>query len=285
MYEKPLKLNIEPYFDQDNPQSCDDNIMISVANWKKRDFELMYADQWKFDFSMKKTDGIFDKTDLAARLYYMNSLKTFKLYSEVTGITISRMEDTNIIKISEKLRKSEPVAIKLDTYYLPWHENLYERIHSEHSCLIVGYDPEGFYINDTTMRQKPVKKAYISYETVKTCSYDEAVFFSVEKTANEVNSQISIQNINEESFAKMEKYRKYVKEEGYTKEDLEPFDGGEGIVLRAIRNIIRSRKNYLLAVNCYCSKEGKDCEEFAKLITKANNKWELQKILLQKAFF
>ena len=285
MMEEFVSLEIEPFFDRYTPRSCDDNIMISVAKWKNQNYALMYSDQWRFDFTTKKIGNIFDKTELASRLYYLGDLNTAGIFFYCTGIEIISMEIACAESFINKLRAGNPVAAKLDTYYLPWHEKLYKKVHSEHSCLFVGYDAAGFYVNDTTMKQTPVSHEYMSFEDFNKCSYGKAAFFSLSNQRPKKKDKSVIQNISEDSFLRMEEFKKYIQENGFTKEDLEPFDGGEGIVLRAIRNIIRCRNNYLLAFDSTHKGEQSWCKEFSQLITMANAKWELQKVLLQKAFF
>ncbi len=279
-------MDITPFFDGKG-KSCNDNIIISVAIWAGVDYRPMYADQWKFSFERKDNlAGIWKRGEMASALYYDDQFLTPNHLNRYTSLSVYHQENKNILDIHADLIGDRPVAVAADTYYIPWLDNHYQKVHSDHAFLIAGCDENGVYCNDIRNNKLPVIHYYIDNDLFQKMYLNYCAVFQKELN-KEVDNDISqeIKKVNCGMFAKMEEFADAIKNKGIDASEVEPFDAGEGILLRAIRNIARSRYNYISALECLYErmKDGR-ISTIARLISQSNENWELIKILIYKAF-
>lgn len=279
-------MDITPFFDGKG-KSCNDNIIISVAIWAGVDYRPMYADQWKFSFERKDNlAGIWKRGEMASALYYDDQFLASYYLNRYTKLSVCSLKNNNILDIYTNLLEDRPVAVAADTYYIPWLDNHYQKVHSEHAFLIVGCDENGVYCNDIRNSKLPVIHYYIDNDLFQKMYLDFCAVFQKEEN-KEVENDISqeIKKVNCGMFAKMEEFADAIKSKGIDASEVEPFDAGEGILLRAIRNIARSRYNYIAALECL-NERTKDerISTITHLLGQSNENWELIKILIYKAF-
>ncbi len=244
-------LDIEPIKDT-GQKNCIDYLIESVANWKKYDYRIMYIDAWRFRFVPEKIEreGIWKRGEIASYLYYEDKLETFSNLSTFVGITIRWYENYPLDRIEKTIKAGFPVILFCDTFHISWLEEFYEKVHSEHSILLVGCNDAGFYCNDTRpFSQIPIEKGFLSKEQLAKAYLGQCGFFQFEeKKVSRKNIFNVLGTVDTCMFSQMEAFAEYIKGRTISREDLEGFGGNEGILLRAIRNIIRSRRNYLLAL-------------------------------------
>lgn len=164
-------------------------LVISVMNHWKLDHELMYAQAWGFEFAPPGTKGhgIWNRGDLGPRLYYRNEDRIFLNLYLFHGVQVYQSGCESIDQLykllEEQLEQDLPVIVFIDTYYLPWMESFYQKIHSIHSVLVTGMAlDKGLYCNDTppffsrlsktsfwgtTKSKKPSASRCIFFEKVK----------------------------------------------------------------------------------------------------------------------
>ena len=84
-------LDIEPIKD-DGVTSCYDAQLQSLGKWFQIGYECMYLDNWKFVFGPEgmKGQGIWERGNLAPRLYFDDQLRTEELYSYYHGIKLTK---------------------------------------------------------------------------------------------------------------------------------------------------------------------------------------------------
>ena len=249
----PLILDIQPIWD-DGLTNCLDALLQAYAKWRRTDYELMYVDNWKFEFSQKKTSGfgIWKRGNVAARLYFDDKLHVLSNLAKFHGIQLEMKEyDRNsaLSTVDVTLRKGQPVLISVDTYNIPWLERFYKRIHSSHRIMIVGKNSEReYYCNDTRpYMMQPIKAGKISEDFIFCKEKLILGLFSESdcyKSIDEIKNAV-LENLDYDMFKKMREFSLFLSKEEISYAEFAEFDGGIGIVLRAIRNIVRARCHYL----------------------------------------
>lgn len=277
-------LDIEPLQD-DGIQSCISFNVEAVMQWFKCNFELMYIDNYNFTFqdTNEQCNGIWKKGELARKLNYDYLLRPEVYLAEFHGMELKSFKGNGTTVIHEQLLGKYPIIIFYDTYYLPWLEKFYETVHSTHAILVVGKDSENnIYCNDTRPYfVDPIKAGKISKDIFRQGFLNEGIIF--EKT--ELFGQIisfdrvaktikSIMEQNKDMLTNLEKFIFYFQHNSVRIEELQAFDGGHGILIRAIRNIIRGRINFCKAL-IYINTTYKEAQ-LSKIISQFNelvNEW------------
>lgn len=285
-------LNIMPIKD-DGITSCYDVLLESIGNWKGRGFELMYLDNWKFLFKEEGTkgEGIWERGIIAPRLYFDDLLKTNYLIDKFHGIHIEfvKVELSNLENILDELLNEEsPILLFIDTYNLPWLEKFYGKIHSTHTILVVGKSENGgYYCNDTRpYLQEPIAGGLLcNDEIIKGyAGWIGHINFN-EPNYSYADVYMNLKSIDFNMFSSMREFGDYIKKNEINVNDVEDFGGGNGILLRAIRNIVRSRVHFQKSMTYLNNKYSCICLD--RLIYDFNTiiaKWNLIKVLIYKAY-
>lgn len=280
-------LCIKPKKGEDS-RNCYDNIIISVLEWKKRDFRPMYADQWRFSFEEKEsTEGIWKRGIIANYLYFDNQFHTLELLKKYTGTNIVFAHEMSIEQIKVLILNEKPVAPLVDTFYLKWLLHLYQKHHTNHAILLVGFNQNGIYCNDTISINEIVEKEFIEDSLFKKMYMNECSYFEFEKFSFDTGDLVSdIRGyVDKSMFDKIKEFSEYIYLNGFFYEDIEPFENGEGILLRAMRNVIRSRVNYRLALDCVSELlNNRKWDYVSQLIKYSQNNWLLAKSILYKGY-
>ncbi len=202
---KPVTVNV---FD------CFLSTIIPVAVVLGKNFELMFADSWIFDFKKKATDT----ESLGNRLITSKSnSKDIYMLNHYHGINIIK-NDVNSFNdllsiIENEMSKGMPVSIYIDTYYCPWTK-LYKKYSMDHYCLVIGMD--------TDLQQLNCIDPYMT-EKIETLPFDDLskgfakCFSFINMGSNEVIidwstilinaiSNVSSLEYNENSFSKMRSF-------------------------------------------------------------------------------
>lgn len=282
-------LDIMPVKD-DGMTSCFDVQLEAFGIWKKVGYELMFLDNWKFNFEEDGVGyGIWKRGKLASRLYFDYKLQTVSLFEKFHGIkvnfrNVTTEELANIVKENLNVSKN-PILISFDTFYLPWLEKFYQKIYSEHCIMVIGESKLGYYINDTRpFLLEPIHGEELSKEVISLGFLNNVFDFEIKKV------EFSFQEVKEEllsidlnMFAQMHNFANYLEWNPIEIGELEDFDGGSGILFRAFRNIIRSRmhlKKSLKYINLYYINVSSTIEAFDYVI----KKWVIIKNLLLNAY-
>ncbi len=272
-------LDIAPIKDE-GKKSCIDYLVESVADWKKYDCRLMYLDSWRFRFVTEKVarNGIWKRGEIASYLYFDDQLRTYRNLAAFTGIKIFWCDQFSVDYIRQEIDAGYPIFLFCDTFFLPWIEKLYGKVHSEHCILLVGYDADGYYCNDMT-------SGYLQREQLEEAMLGDCGVLRFGKSRVEKeNILLEINKIDVGMFAQMEEFADYMKTKTVLSEDLESFDGGDGILLRAIRNIVRARRNFLLSLDAIAQLFAVSLWETADLLEQAIETWQLVKTLFYKGY-
>lgn len=285
-------LDIVPVKD-DGLTSCLDVQLESFGRWKKTGYELMYLDNWKFVFREEgfKGSGIWCRGKIAPRLYFDDLLDTKGLFEKYHGVGVGLMR-LNVSQLRDLLddfllNQKLPVLVFIDTYYLPWLEKFYKKIHSMHAVMAIGKKDEGYLFNDTRpFLLEPIHGGYLDWEHIKN-GFGNGINYFYEKEINVDYEDIQkeLLNIDFAMFESMRTFAHFIAGTSIDKEDVEDFDGGNGILIRAIRNIVRARIHYQKALKyvndkySYVKAESV-IDDFQDII----DKWNIIKSFVYKAY-
>ena len=254
-------ISIEPLMD-DGLNACSHFLVISVMNYWKLDYQLMYAQAWGFEFAPPGTKGrgIWNRGELGPRLYYRNEDRNFLNLYLFHGVQVYQSGCENVDELyallKEQLEQELTVIIFIDTYYLPWMESFYQKVHSTHSILVTGMTFEkDLYCNDTPpFFQPPVKNQLLGYGQVKEAFREQIYLFRKCNAPKRTEEAIAVfqtkaedllgKNREKSAFEKMREFADCLQEHPIDSSDMEEFGGGSGILLRTFRNIIRDRVNF-----------------------------------------
>ncbi|MGE7272258.1 hypothetical protein ACQKK5_12480 [Brevibacillus panacihumi] len=132
----PLLSALSPLHDE--ARSCFTDQLVSVVHWLGRRHELMYLESWGFslDSASAKATTLGDRVhpgtgDTLANLERYHGIRLYRLNPQ------SLPEWKGILQ--QQWSREMPVIISMDTYTCPWDVG-YQRFHSSHTCLAVGWD-------------------------------------------------------------------------------------------------------------------------------------------------
>lgn len=283
-------LDILPVKD-DGMTSCFDVQLEALGLWKNVGYELMFLDNWKFTFAEEgvKKDGIWKRGKIAPRLYFDDQLKTVKLFQEYHGVTTNfhniEMKDFAEIADMNLNYKKAPVLAAVDTFYLPWLEKFYQKIHSDHYIMVIGKTDKGYLVNDTRpFLLEPIHGQSLSFARMA-CSFRNLVidfeFKEVKYSFQDICSELGGMDLN--MFRRMHDFSDFLKQNEIEKEDMENFGGGNGILIRAFRNIIRCRMHFLLSLK-YINHNFVEVNQTIQAFDHIIEKWTIMKNFLYKSY-
>lgn len=289
---KRMLLDILPIKD-DGITSCFDVQLQAVGKWKNVDYELMYIDNWKFAFWEEefKGKGIWERGKLAPRLYFDDKLKTTNLFEKYHGIKLNSIKQLDVSCLEEILDdslfvKRNPILLAFDTYYIPWLERFYRKIHSIHMIMVVGKTEKGYLFNDTRpFLLDPVHGEFLEWKVVKEGFANRVTLFEDVKISYDFyDVKKELLSIDFKMFSQMQQVAQYIKENEIAYEDLVDFDGGNGILIRAFRNIIRSRVHYQECLKYIQKKYDLPVDKIVNDFSLIIREWNIVKNLLYKSY-
>lgn len=185
-----VSIDIEPIHGENS--NCIEDLVITVAKWKNRDYELMYLDSWGFDYN------VHDEYELISNKISENNGNHQELLSKFHGINVYMNDSINREEIIEfferKISESIPIAIVVDTYYCSWMKHLYSKVHQDHVILLTGIDLSTREIQlidgaiKVNSKIEELKKMYL--EIVIMFEFEEVEKFEIESIYSEVLKHI-----------------------------------------------------------------------------------------------
>lgn len=285
-------LDIQPIKD-DGLTSCADIQLEAFGIWKKVGYELMYLDNWKFVFKEEgaENEGIWNRGKIAPRLYFEDTLNTRGLFEKFHGVRLDAL-GLDITQFERKVDgilfgQEFPVLVFFDTYYLPWIERNYYKIHSRHTIMVIGKYKGGYYFNDTRpFLLEPIYGGALDWEHI-TNGFNRGIgCFSLQTTCYEFGDiKAQLMSIDLNMFSSMRNFSLFLRECVIESEDMQNEKGEYGNLLRAFRNILKSRVHFqkaLKAINQQYSFVKIDAiiDAFYLII----EKWSMIKNLLYKSY-
>lgn len=149
---------------------CFDSIIVSVFEYLNWSYELLFFDEWKFNF-------IYEKYTRDHKL--SDNLKTKRNHrwdylEEYHGIQLDNVEVKQCKDLKERIRQSlllnKPVLACFDAYYCPWIKEYYLRITDFHEVIIVGITADSYIIKDFQYAVNGIEIPYKEFEkSATTC--------------------------------------------------------------------------------------------------------------------
>lgn len=134
-------INIVPFHGVYN--SCLEDVIATIANWKDSDCFFMYAGAWNFKLS-KESEAISKRlrlgnTDYA---YYLEKHHGISLNWNVYA------SDDQLETVISEVTNNRPVVIRFDSFDCTWH-TYYRKQHSLHYCVLIGVTQNSFQCLDS----------------------------------------------------------------------------------------------------------------------------------------
>ncbi len=194
---------------------CFDGLLVSVAEWEKKDYRLAHAEAWDFivnydlDQNHPETSyGLLDKPNTLNR----DLLKTYG------GISYNYYEfnhntDDFLAILKNELSNQRPIILRLDYYWCPWNKDVSKITQMPgHGSLVKGLDDSGIICLDYSPR---CEKCIFPYQNID--KIDGYCTINVEEPAVDYNYNDIIDlgiNIIEghDIFNNLRKFGKYIRE-------------------------------------------------------------------------
>jgi hypothetical protein len=207
-----MKLDIK-LTDSVEVYNCFDGLVVSTAEWKKRDYRLAHAEAW--DFSVKYE--IRENPPVIFSHLVNPRTLAFDLLESCSGISLSPTKfDSNVenflVMLKKELSQQRPIIISLDYYWCPWNKDVGIPFHNpHHTTLVIGFDELGLICLDYSPR---CNNCVLPYEYIN--RIDEYLTMNFEEpNLNYCSSIITrgIQLINDHDiFNKMRKFGEHIQE-------------------------------------------------------------------------
>ena len=179
------ELSIKPFFIAG--LSCFLNAIMTVVIWKRGEYKRCFGNSWGFRYEPdkgeilgKRISAEIDKVTANLHEYYGID---FYYHPEVA-------KEDRIEQIQKQIRAGMPVVVFCDTYYLDWQPD-YQKQHSDHACLITGFNEQGFICVDSI----PIReRGYFPYSSFLMGSRNFVTFDFLPYDESGVDCRVLLQN-------------------------------------------------------------------------------------------
>ncbi|HEX3027896.1 MAG TPA: BtrH N-terminal domain-containing protein [Clostridia bacterium] len=184
----------------DNFRSCMEDQIASIASWFQRDFQLMYAQSLKIQYSPNENPNLSTAGRHRINLESISMLNSLEKYHGIQRIENTTTADDKLLKaLYRELKEGHPNIVFLNSYYLHWLVN-YKRASTMHNCSVIGFkeDFSKVYCSDSFFMKDCVE--IDKEEFLKGCRQN---FISFKLSAAEENS-VKWQDVIEDSIVSIE---------------------------------------------------------------------------------
>lgn len=242
----------------------------------------MFSKSWNF-FALPK-EGILTKQFIKQK----NAKQI--LLEKCVNVKSHSKDYSDIEELKALCAKKIPIIIAIDMYELPWSE-YYKKIHSPHSCIIVGYDADKkqFKLVDPTIMKKNI---FLKEEDISFVKRYEVL--EVIPSKKDIESRVLIKEMlqdfhNEaqsgDAFEEMHYYAKHIVNELLERNPLEthPNNPLDSEVFLHILFTSRNRFTYAEWLEYMGEKEAyKAYIEVAKVLKEVGLKWQNLRMKLMR---
>lgn len=135
-----MNININPVHCEG--LNCFEDILVTLASHYNVEYRLAFSGAWGFEF---KPEIGSENSLLGERIGndVRNITSMLYKYCNVDVIRFDSEEPYELLEIIKMhLSQEIPVGIFIDTFWCPWLQGRYQRIHDVHHCLIIGIDAD-----------------------------------------------------------------------------------------------------------------------------------------------
>lgn len=149
---EPLDIQVKMGYD------CFDSALVSVLEWLKKPYQLLFIDEWDFSFDEKRI-AQFQKN---AMLETIEDHHNWELLKEYHGVAFLYYEaNSNKMELVDQsyreLLKKIPVLASLDLYWCEWYAGYYLTIHYPHEVIITCITKTHVIVKDNQFAQNGIK--------------------------------------------------------------------------------------------------------------------------------
>lgn len=147
-------LKLQPYHKAGN--ICIDDNIVSVANYFDKKHIYMYAKGLNFTYAPKiqKGESVLQtiRTSCTYPISGQSLLTELDYMQDFVGLYLDRIPSSNLSKlelvdyIKISIEENVPIGIFIDTYYTPWLDKYYQKVHMPHSFLVIDVDEKEEYL-------------------------------------------------------------------------------------------------------------------------------------------
>ncbi|WP_051569069.1 non-ribosomal peptide synthase/polyketide synthase [Alkaliphilus transvaalensis] len=132
MHILPIKIEFIENF------TCIEQVIRGLGKWKCVDFQLMFLDDWEFDYS-KSWEMLSEKLQYTQEKKYSLLEKYHNIKFNVKVLEDAD-KDEAFDYIKESVLQNRPVGIIMDYFWTPWHPSYYKKQSTLHYLLVIGVD-------------------------------------------------------------------------------------------------------------------------------------------------
>lgn len=241
-------LNIQ--IERNSSNNCYDEVFVALAKYKERDFEVMFSGSWGCKFDKDSNTLNADRGDKELLLEKYHGIKLLKDFP-AEGFNFRKV-------VEEELSKGLPVAVVVDTYYIPWLTQYYKLQHYDHVFLIIGYNDEEYFTTDSQFA-KPFSKISLDDFNQGLIQYMTFEFKDLECQINtkELISKAlnKIKNDHHNALEDLKAFITYYENEFDVEDALEKSQGILNVIptFREMNNLAMGRRQFGVFMN-YCGK-------------------------------
>ncbi|MDF2521632.1 MAG: hypothetical protein K0R84_2260, partial [Clostridia bacterium] len=259
----------------DDSRSCVDDIVVAIADWYGCDYQLMFSESWEFEFT-------------AGSIILPREDKRYDLIGKYHRLKMTFHDAENaeqlIQKIMDELKEGRPIAIYIDTFWCPWYVGKFQEVHSDHFCIVLGYDEEkgAFYCIDGQMSTTPVelpvqmlKEGYDNYIAFRLTEDNEPEWDWQEIIMKAVDS-IGLQNKDNNMFSSMTDFASYLNEGFNMSNEIHGYENEPSLapIFQQLKKVNRGRKQFAIALGYIAEKKGIDeLQVISDRLNKAGDIW------------
>lgn len=186
--------------------SCLENLIRFVAEYYKKDFQLMSLNMWDFKYNDNKKNAL-EMQDTIGSMLDTSAKIDFEKLDKYHGIKMQqyRLDSPHetIAHIKSEIDNGRPVAIYCNTYWNHWDKKHYKKIERGHYCLAVDVNLENnnLHIRDPQLAPEGTILPFEDYKNGFRDYFTFEITDEVQEYRWEDLLMASIKNIKNESRA------------------------------------------------------------------------------------
>lgn len=140
---------------------CFTNVLVDTIKYYNCSYEMLFLKSWNFGYSKIENSG-----DSISKNMRTNCYHDWNLLEEVHGIQVKAMNADNKKEvysyIKSSVKQGKPVILSMDVFWCSWYKSVYQKMHSNHCCVITEVDCDGNLIAQDA--QFAIQGEILSYE-------------------------------------------------------------------------------------------------------------------------
>jgi hypothetical protein len=289
-----LMIDIKPV--RNDNYNCFQTVVATLATFWRRDYELIFSDQWGFQFKVP-----FESNNQRIGELLMPGWKgeTKEILNRYHGMEITWHINVHysyaINKLQEELLVTRPIAIYIDSYLCPWSP-AFNKYHTDHFFLVVGINVESmdlicvdpYYSNNVEFLSEEIYKDNIhKFCTFSVKDHDSKINWRELLLSYIPQSQSTLQRDNIDPFTMMRSFANEIMHNLDINMELEDNYDMLGVpLLRQLKEIENARYNFSSTLKYISHKfSDTDINAISQQIHEAGETWYKIRLMIMKLAF